>query len=102
MAAMAAFSSASAAATAAARCSGDNVEAEGDELSFRLTVSTSIGIRPRRDAFETGKPPRCLLDFLPIATTSANVQRRSNITERVALGQTEARAALERLADPNK
>ena len=52
--------SASAAEMAAARRSGDNVEAEGDELTL-----------PRRDATDPGKvpgkPPRCLLDRLPMA-----------------------------------
>ena len=93
-AAMAAFSSASAAAMSAARRrSGDNVEAEGDELSCRLTVSTSIGIRPRRDAFEIGKPPRCLLDFLPMARPRVNGPAADDYVGANRLGQAQARAA---------
>ena len=66
MASMAAFSSASAAATAAARRSGDKVEAEGEELTFRLAVSMST---PRRDAaFAFGT--RCRLDFFPMPRRS--------------------------------
>ncbi len=93
MAAMAAFSSAAAAAMAAARRSGDKVGAEGDELSFRLTVSTSIGIRPRRDASEIGKPPRCLLDFLPMARPRVNGPAADDYVGANRLGQAQARAA---------